>query len=229
MRRCSENRPSRSRDKRPSPNSDCAGRNTWDYANPDGTINEARLQSIGRPCVFNTVVILNDEGEEVPTGEAGEICVRGDLVTPGYYKNPEATAEVRKHGWHHTGDVGIMSEDGYITIIDRKKDMIITGGFNVYPNEIEQVLTTHDAVQDCSVFGIPDDKWGEAVKAIVQLKPGKTCEAEELIELARERLGGVKAPKSIDFIEQLPRSPAGKVLKTELRKGYWQGKTRAVH
>ncbi|MGF6202522.1 AMP-binding protein [Pseudomonas laurylsulfatiphila] len=201
----------------------------WDYIGADGTINEARLQSIGRPCVLNTVAILNDEGEEVVRGDAGEICIRGDLVTPGYFKNPQATAEVRQQGWHHTGDVGVMAEDGYITIVDRMKDMIITGGFNVYPNEIEQVLTTHDAVQDCSVIGIPDDKWGEAVKAIVQLKPGRSCTADDLIALVKERLGSVKTPKSVDFIEQLPRSPAGKVLKTELRKAYWEGKTRAVH
>ncbi|MCY1271535.1 3-[(3aS,4S,7aS)-7a-methyl-1,5-dioxo-octahydro-1H-inden-4-yl]propanoyl:CoA ligase [compost metagenome] len=201
----------------------------WDYLQADGSINEARLQSIGRPCVLNSVAILDDEGVEVARGEAGEVCIRGDLVTPGYYKNAQATAEVRTHGWHHTGDVGVMSEDGYITIVDRKKDMIITGGFNVYPNEIEQVLTGHEAVQDCSVIGIPDEKWGEAVKAIVQLKPGKVCAEEDLIALVKERLGSVKTPKSVDFIEQLPRSPAGKVLKTELRKAYWSDKARAVN
>lgn len=179
--------------------------------------------------MLNSVAILDDEGVEVARGEAGEVCIRGDLVTPGYYKNAQATAEVRTHGWHHTGDVGVMSEDGYITIVDRKKDMIITGGFNVYPNEIEQVLTGHEAVQDCSVIGIPDEKWGEAVKAIVQLKPGKVCAEEDLIALVKERLGSVKTPKSVDFIEQLPRSPAGKVLKTELRKAYWSDKARAVN
>jgi acyl-CoA synthetase (AMP-forming)/AMP-acid ligase II len=201
----------------------------WDYLNPDGSINESRLHSIGRPCVFNRVAILNDEGIEVPRGEAGEICVQGNLVTPGYYQNPEATAEAREFGWHHTGDIGVMSEDGYITIVDRKKDMIISGGFNVFPNEIEQVLTHHPAVQDCAVIGVPDEKWGEAVKGVIQLKPGALISGQELIALAKDKLGSVKAPKSIDFIDDLPRSPVGKVLKTELRKRYWQGQARAVN
>ena len=201
----------------------------WDYLNADGSINENRLHSIGRPCVFNRVAILDEQGIEQPRGESGEICVRGNLVTPGYYKNPEATAEVRKHGWHHTGDIGVMSEDGYITIVDRKKDMIISGGFNVFPNEVEQVLTQHPSVQDCAVIGVPDSKWGESVKAIVQLKAGAEASSEELIALAKQKLGSVKAPKSIDFIADLPRSPVGKVLKTELRKRYWQGQARAVN
>lgn len=201
----------------------------WDYMNADGSINEARLHSIGRPCVFNRVAILDDHGQEVPRGEAGEICVQGNLVTPGYYQNPEATAEAREFGWHHTGDIGVMSEDGYITIVDRKKDMIISGGFNVFPNEIEQVLTQHPAVQDCAVIGVPDEKWGESVKGVIQLKPGAEATEEELIALAKEKLGSVKAPKTIDFVADLPRSPVGKVLKTELRKQYWEGKARGVN
>jgi acyl-CoA synthetase (AMP-forming)/AMP-acid ligase II len=201
----------------------------WDYMNADGSINEARLQSIGRPAVNNEVAILDDDDQPVPNGTAGEICIRGRLVTPGYYKNPEATAEVRTNGWHHTGDVGVKSDDGFITIVDRKKDMIITGGFNVFPNEIEQVLTGHDAVQDCAVIGVPDEKWGEAVKAVIQLKPGMTCTDEELMALTKEKLGSVKAPKSVDFVEDLPRSPAGKVLKKDLRDVYWAGKSRAVN
>jgi acyl-CoA synthetase (AMP-forming)/AMP-acid ligase II len=200
----------------------------WDYLDADGNIIESRLGSIGRPGAFNVVAILGDEGRAVSRGEAGEICVKGDLVTPGYYNNPEATAEVRTFGWHHTGDVGIQDEEGFIRIVDRKKDMIISGGFNVFPNEVEQVLMTHAAVQDCSVIGVPDEKWGEAVKAVVQLKPGRDCAERVLIELCKEKLGGVKAPKSFDFVEQLPRSPAGKVLKNELRKAYWEGQGRAV-
>ncbi len=154
--------------------------------------------------------------------------MRGALVTPGYYKNPEATAEARKYGWHHTGDVGVMDRDGFITIVDRKKDMIITGGFNVYPNELEQVLMTHPAVQDCAVIGVPDDKWGEAIKAVVELKPGQSASAEELTLLVKTQLGGVKAPKSVDFVASLPRSPVGKVLKAELRKPYWENRNRSV-
>jgi acyl-CoA synthetase (AMP-forming)/AMP-acid ligase II len=201
----------------------------WDYLDASGKVDEQRLHSIGRPCVFNTVAILSEEGQEQPRGEAGEICLRGDLVSPGYYKNPEATAEVREFGWHHTGDIGIMSADGYITIVDRKKDMIISGGFNVFPNEIEQVLSSHSAVQECAVIGVPDEKWGEAVKAVIQLKPGESTTADELIALVKKELGSVKTPKSVDFIEQLPRSPVGKVLKAEIRKQYWQGQARAIN
>ena len=201
----------------------------WDYMDSNGRINEKRLASIGRPCVNNQVAILNDEGNEVTRGTPGEICIIGELVTPGYYRNPEATDEVRQFGWHHTGDVGTMDDAGFITIVDRKKDMIITGGFNVFPNEIEQVLTTHPAVQDCAVIGIPDDKWGEAVKALVQLKPDATVSADELIGLVKRQLGSVKAPKSVGFLDDLPRSPAGKVLKTELRLPYWGDRTRGVN
>jgi acyl-CoA synthetase (AMP-forming)/AMP-acid ligase II len=201
----------------------------WDYLGKDGVIDENRLHSIGRPCVHNTVVILGEQGEELARGEAGEICIRGELVSPGYYKNPEATAEVREFGWHHTGDIGVMSPDGYVTIVDRKKDMIISGGFNVFPKEIEQVLCEHPAVQECAVIGVPDDKWGEAVKAVIQLKPGQLCSTEELVAAVKSALGSVKTPKSVDFIEQLPRSSAGKVLKTELRKQYWDGQARAVN
>mgnify|MGYP001816054972 CR=1 FL=1 len=183
----------------------------WDYMDKDGSINERRLASIGRPCVNNTVAILDEQGVEVPRGESGEICVKGELVTPGYYKNPEATAEARQFGWHHTGDVGVMDHEGFITIVDRKKDMIITGGFNVFPNEVEQVVCSHASVQECAVIGVPDEKWGEAVKAIVQLKPGVECDGDQLISLCKEELGSVKAPKSVDFIEDLPRSAAGKV------------------
>ena len=201
----------------------------WDYVREDGTINESRLHSVGRPGIWNKVAILDDAGIEVPRGAAGEICVRGPIVTPGYYRNPEATAERRKWGWHLTGDVGVMDDDGYVTIVDRKSEMIITGGFNVFPNEIEQALSAHSNVQDCSVIGVPDEKWGEAVKAFVQLKAGMSADVPELLDLVRAKLGPVKTPKSIDFIAELPRSPAGKVLRSELRKPFWTGKDRGVN
>ena len=199
-----------------------------DYLDADGNIIESRLASVGRPAAFNQVAILDDGGNEVPRGERGEICVKSDLVTPGYFNNPQATAEVRAFGWHHTGDIGIQDEEGFIRIVDRKKDMIITGGFNVFPNEIEQTLMAHSAVQDCSVIGIPDEKWGEAVKAIIQLKVDRQCSEKELLDLCKDKLGSVKTPKSVDFMEQLPRSPAGKVLKNELRQRYWESQGRAV-
>jgi len=146
-----------------------------------------------------------------------------------YYKNPEATAEVSTFGWHHTTDMGIRDEHGYITIVDRKKDMIISGGFNIYPVEIENVLMTHASVRNCAVVGVPDAKWGEAVKAVIELKEDQLVEPEELIALCKEKLGKVKAPKSVDFCEALPLSPVGKVLKREVREKYWEGQARAIN
>jgi acyl-CoA synthetase (AMP-forming)/AMP-acid ligase II len=144
--------------------------------------------------------------------------VQGGLLMRGYYKNPEMTAEVSKHGWHHNGDLAYQDEKGYLYICDRKKEMIISGGFNVYPLEVEQVVQSHDAVQDCAVVGVPDEKWGEAIKAVVELKQGRSVSADELIAFCRQRLGGVKTPKSVDFIESLPRSPVGKVMRREVRR-----------
>jgi acyl-CoA synthetase (AMP-forming)/AMP-acid ligase II len=172
--------------------------------------------------------VMDDGGNILPRGERGEIVLRGGLVMAGYYKNPQATAEASTFGWHHTGDIGVIDEDGFVYIVDRKKDMIISGGFNVFPSEIEQVLWSHPAVQDCAVIGVPDEKWGEAVKAVVELKPGAKATEDELIELAKRKLGGVKAPKSVDFTAALPRSPVGKVLKKDLRATYWVGHERKI-
>jgi acyl-CoA synthetase (AMP-forming)/AMP-acid ligase II len=187
-----------------------------------------RLLSCGRPAAFTRLAVMDDSGRLLPPGEPGEIVVRGALVMKGYYKNPEATAEASLHGWHHTGDIGRIDEDGFVYIVDRKKDMIISGGFNVYPSEVEQVVWTHPAVQDCAVIGVPDEKWGEAVKAVVELKPGASATAEELIALCKEKLGSVKAPKSVEFWDRLPRSAVGKVLKRDIRKPFWQGRERQV-
>lgn len=201
----------------------------WDYMDAAGNINEDRLAGIGRPAIFNQVKILGEDGQEVPRGDPGEICVKGKLVTLGYLDNPDATAEAHREGWLWTGDVGVMAEDGYIRIVDRSKDMIISGGFNVYPNEVEQVIAESPAVQECAVIGVPDEKWGEAVKGIVLLRPGGQATEQQLIAQVKERLGSVKAPKSIDFVSELPKSPVGKVLKTELRKPYWSGADRSGH
>jgi len=187
-----------------------------------------RLASCGRISPLVRLETMDDQGRVLPRGERGEIVVRGALVMKGYYNNPQATEEASAFGWHHTGDIGVIDEDGFVYIVDRKKDMIISGGFNVFPSEVEQVLWGHPAVQDCAVIGVPDDKWGEAVKAVVELKPGTTASAEELIALARDKLGGVKAPKSVDFIAALPRSPVGKVLKKTLREPYWAGRERKI-
>ena len=146
----------------------------------------------------------------------------------GYYKQPEKTAETVIDGWLHTGDIGSLDEQGFLHITDRKRDMIISGGFNVYPSEVEQVLWTHPDVLDCAVIGVPDDHWGEAVKAVVELKAGANVKADDLIALCKQKLGSVKAPKSVDFIAALPRSAVGKVLKKEIRGPYWREKERRI-
>jgi acyl-CoA synthetase (AMP-forming)/AMP-acid ligase II len=189
---------------------------------------DERLSSVGHPNPLVRVEIMNDANEIVPQGESGEICVRGDLVMKGYYKAPEKTAETIVDGWLHTGDVGHIDAEGCLHITDRKKDMIISGGFNVYPSEVEQVIWGHPAVQDCAVIGVPDEQWGEAVKAVVELNAGQRVSADELIALCKERLGSVKAPKSVDFVAALPRSPVGKVLKKDLRAKYWQNSARKI-
>lgn len=175
------------------------------------------LASAGRPTGACEVALMDEQGNIVGPGEKGEIVVRGELVTPGYYNNPEATAEVRRFGWHHTGDVGLFDQNGYLYIVDRIKDMIISGGFNIYPGEIEQLLWSHPAVQDCAVVGLPDPDWGERVVAVVELKPDQNVSADELIHLCRERFGSTKTPKHVEFWPTLPRSPVGKVLKREVR------------
>ncbi|GAB3627966.1 AMP-dependent synthetase [Pandoraea terrae] len=189
---------------------------------------DERLSSVGRPNPLIRVEIMNDQGEMLPQGETGEICVRGDLVMKGYYKAPDKTAETIVDGWLHTGDIGHIDADGYLHITDRKKDMIISGGFNVYPSEVEQVIWAHPAVQDCAVIGVPDEKWGEAVKAVVELNAGHSVSAEELVALCKEKLGSVKAPKSVDFVAALPRSTVGKVLKKDLRERYWHDQQRKI-
>jgi len=193
-----------------------------------GLASDTRLSSVGQPSPLITVRIVDDNNQPLPAGSRGEICVRGDLVMKGYYKEPEKTAETIIDGWLHTGDIGYFDDEGYLYLTDRKKDMIISGGFNVYPIEVERIVWGHPAVQDCAVIGVPDADWGEAVKAVVELKPGASVSAEELIAFCRERLGGVKTPKSIDFIETLPRSPVGKVLKKNLREPYWKGTGRSI-
>lgn len=190
---------------------------------------ERRLWSCGRPTLTSQIAIMDEAGRLLAPDELGEIVVRSPMVMQGYYRDPAATQEVSTHGWHHTGDIGCLDADGYLYIVDRKKDMVITGGFNVYPSEIEQVIMAIPAVQDCAVIGVPDDKWGEAVKAVVQLKPGAVVSAQEVIDACRRRLGGVKAPKTVEFWESLPRSPVGKVLKKEIRKRYWGEARRQVH
>jgi len=164
-----------------------------------------------------TVSIMGDEGALLPRGERGEIVVRSSLVMAGYHRNPEATAEASAYGWHHTGDIGYLDDEGFLHIVDRAKDMVITGGFNVYSTEVEQALMAHPDVQDCAVIGLPDEKWGERVTAVLQLRPGATGDTAEITVFVKERIGSVKAPKQIEVWPDLPRSKVGKVLKSDIR------------
>jgi fatty-acyl-CoA synthase len=184
--------------------------------------------SCGRPNLLSIVEIMDNDGNILGPGERGEIVIRGPLVMAGYYNNPAATAEVSTFGWHHTGDIGVRDADGWFYVVDRKKDMIISGGFNVYPAEVEQALMAHPHVQDCAVIGVPDDKWGEAVVAVVEPRAGATLDVEALLAQAREALGPVKTPKRIEVIAQLPRSTAGKVLRAELRRERWEAAGRTI-
>ena len=186
------------------------------------------LLAAGRPLLGTYVRIVDAAGKPLPTGEVGEIAVRGPQLMRCYWNLPEATAEALRDGWMHTGDAGVLDEEGYLFVQDRTKDMIVSGGENVYPREVEDALYQHPAVAEAAVIGIPDAKWGEAVKAVVVVKPGQTVSAGELIEFAKGRLAGFKCPRSVDFVEALPRNPSGKVLKRELREPYWSGQTRRV-
>ncbi len=179
-----------------------------------------RMASCGRPTPLVRVALMDDDMNEVADGTPGEICVRGPLVNLGYLNQPEETAKAFAGGWLHTGDVAIRSADGFLRIVDRKKDMIVTGGFNVFAREVEDVLVEHPAVRQAAVIGVPDPKWGEAVKAVVVLEPGSDVLAETLIASVRERKGSVQAPKSVDFVEALPVTPLGKPDKKALRLRY---------
>ncbi|MEH2471495.1 fatty-acyl-CoA synthase [Nitrobacteraceae bacterium AZCC 2161] len=184
--------------------------------------------SCGFPIAACEVKILDDEDQEVATGEAGEICVRAPHVMAEYWKRPEQTAETLKNGWLHSGDIARADERGYMFILDRKKDMIVSGGFNIFPREVEDVLSTHADVAMCAVVGVPDDKWGEAVTAIVVARAGSKPTAEELINLVKTRKGSAHAPKHIKFVTELPMTGVGKIDKKVLRAGFWVGRERMV-
>ena len=189
-------------------------------ASPVVTVNPrdaVRMGTIGIPVPSTEVRIVNEQGEPLPQGEIGEIQVKGPQVMKGYYNKPEATAKtITPDGWLNTGDIGMMEADGYFKIVDRKKDMILVSGFNVYPNEIEDVLGRHEKVDEVAAIGVPDDKSGEVVKIFVTVKDS-TLKKDELIEYAREQLTGYKVPKHVEFIKELPKSPVGKILRRELR------------
>ncbi|MFM6950372.1 MAG: fatty acid--CoA ligase [Novosphingobium sp.] len=188
-----------------------------------------RMRSAGKPLPGVEMEIRSPDGKALPAGEIGEICTRSSSNMLGYWKLPEATASTMKDGWVATGDIGYMDEDGYVYMYDRAKDMIITGGENVYPAEVESGIYGHPDVQEVAVIGVPDPKWGEAVKAVCVPKPGHTIDPESIITWARERLAGFKVPKSVDTIAALPRNPSGKILRRELRAPYWAGYERQIN
>lgn len=195
----------------------------------DGSeLKEKRLLSTGREAQYAEIRLVDDQGHDVAPNELGELIVKTDSAISGYWKMPEQTAETIRDGWVYTGDVAYRDEDGYLYVADRKKEMIVSGGMNIYPAEIETVLYTHPAVAQVAVIGVPDEHWGEAVKAVIELKQGARATEEQIIDYCRERLASYKKPKSVDFVERLPISSSGKVAKRELRERYWQGRKRRV-
>ncbi len=194
---------------------------------PEGS---PKMRSVGTPLPGVEIKIIDEDGEDVPANTVGEIATRSSKNMSRYWRNPEATAEtIDADGWLRTGDAGYLDDDGYLYIHDRVKDMIISGGENIYPAEVENALYAHPKIADVAVIGVPDEKWGEAVKACVVAKGGEELSQADVIAHAREHIAGYKCPKSVDFIEALPRNPSGKILRRELRAPYWEGKTRAVN
>lgn len=191
--------------------------------------NPARLSSCGRPVFDTEVRVVNEEGRDVAPGEIGEITARGADIMKGYYRDEELTGKTIVDGWIHSGDMARVDDEGYLYIVDRKTDMIITGGFNVYPSEIEKILYRHPAVMEACAIGVPDDKWGEAIKALVVLKKGHAATEEEIMGHCRESLSAYKKPQSVDFVTELPKNPNGKIARRSVRERFWAGKERRVN
>lgn len=187
-----------------------------------------RMHSAGKPFPGVQIKVVDPQGQSLPPKSMGEICIASPTNMRGYAHQPEATARTLIDGYVHTGDAGFLDEDGYVYVLDRAKDMIVSGAENIYPAEIETVVASHPDVMECAVIGVPDERWGEAVKAIVVLRPGKSVSAEALLDFVRQHIARYKVPKSVEFVAGLPRNAAGKVLKRELRKPYWEGRERAV-
>jgi long-chain acyl-CoA synthetase len=188
-----------------------------------------RLGSIGRVMVGNRARIVDQEGKTLPPGEQGELVIRGACVMQGYWKDPEATAAALREGWILTGDLGTMDEDGYVYITDRRKDVIVSGGINVYPREVEEVLYGHPAILEAAVIGVPDERWGETVKAVVSLRPGQSITPSEIIAYCKERMASYKKPTSVDIWDALPKTGSNKIWKVPLREHYWKGHERRVN
>jgi acyl-CoA synthetase (AMP-forming)/AMP-acid ligase II len=188
-----------------------------------------KVNCVGQPAMHTKIKIIGSNGEELPIGKEGEIVVQAPYLFMGHLKNPEATAEVLRGGWFYTGDIGKCDEEHYLYIVGRSKDMIISGGYNIYAEEVERVIAAHPKIQEVAVIGVPDTKWGEAVKAIVVLKPGAEATESEIIDFCKTNLASYKKPQSVDLVTSLPRSDVGKVAKSRLREKYWDGLERRVH
>jgi long-chain acyl-CoA synthetase len=187
------------------------------------------LKAAGRPYPNVRAKVVDASGNPLDTGEVGEVCLHSPANMVGYWKNPEATAQTLIDGWIHTGDAGHIDDEGYVFVSDRIKDMIICAGENIYPAEVESVLASHPAVLEAAVIGVPDERWGELVKAVVVLRPGMSAPSAELLAHCRRDLADFKVPRSVDFTDALPRTPSGKVRKHILRKPYWEGRDRQVN
>jgi acyl-CoA synthetase (AMP-forming)/AMP-acid ligase II len=187
---------------------------------------QKKLMSAGRPDIGVQVRIVDNDGNDVEPGEVGEIIVRSKQIMVEYWRKPDDTLANVVNGWLRTGDMGYYDDEGYIYIVDREKDMIISGGENVYPREVEEILYRHPAVLEAAVIGTPDPYWIEKVHAVVVTKKRASTTAEELIAFCKEHIAGYKAPKSVEFVDSLPKNPAGKILKRELREKYWEGRVR---
>jgi acyl-CoA synthetase (AMP-forming)/AMP-acid ligase II len=187
-----------------------------------------KLRSCGVPWPATIVRCVDAKGVPVPVGEVGEIVIKSGFVMKGYWNRADATTEAIRDGFFYTGDAGYFDADGFLFIHDRVKDMIVSGGENIYPAEVENAIFGAPGVADVAVIGVPDEKWGEAVKAIIVVKPGETVTPEAVIAWAKDRIAGYKCPKSVDFVASLPRNPSGKILRKDLREPYWRGMTRRV-
>ncbi len=186
------------------------------------------LASAGKAALCAEVKIVDKKGHLVASGEIGEITARGKHIMLGYWKNPELTQKVIRDGWYHTGDMGYLDDDGYLFLVDRKADMIVTGGENVYPKEVEDVLYEHPAVAMAAVVSAPDDKWGERVQAVVTLKPDQTAKEDDILNFCKKRLSGYKCPKALEIWEQVPTTPVGKILRKDVKEKFWEGKERLI-
>lgn len=181
-----------------------------------------KIRCVGRPLLGKEVKILDPQGQEVPVGEVGELYCRGIGIFREYFQNPEETRQRRRGEWVTVGDMGKFDSEGYVYLVDRKNDMIISGGENVFPTEVEEVLSRHPAVAELAVVGVPDSKWGEAVKAVVVVKPGEDVSPAELIQFCRGKIAGYKIPKTVDLVPELPKNPTGKILRRRVRENYWR-------